>query len=91
MFFFFLFINFLLWHRVAEVDVLWQKTEKAYGLNGTIVPFVTSNDSRRDNETCWLLDVKSLTKPPDSVILSPKTKGSVIPQKSRIGRVELVV
>ena len=54
--------------------------EKADGSNGTIVPFVTSDDSRRDSETCWLLDVRSLTNPPDSVISSPKTKGSVIPQ-----------
>ena len=53
--------------------------EKADGSNGTIVPFITSNDLRRDKETCWLLDVKSLTNPPDSVIFSPKTKGSVIP------------
>ena len=44
------------------------------------MPFVTSDDSRRDNETCWLLDVRSLTNPPDSVIWSPKTKGSVISQ-----------
>ena len=50
--------------------------EKAGRSNGTIVPFVTSNDSRRDNETCWFLDVRSLTNPPPS----PKTKGSVIPQ-----------
>ena len=54
--------------------------EKADGLNGTIVPFVTSDDSSRDNETCWLLDVRSLTNPPDSDISSLKTKGSVIPQ-----------
>ena len=54
--------------------------EKADGSNGTIVPFVTSDDSRRDSETCWLLEVRSLTNPPDSVISSPKTKGSVIPQ-----------
>ena len=54
--------------------------EKADGSNGTIVPFVTSDDSRRDSETCWLLEVGSLTNPPDLVILSPKTKGSVIPQ-----------
>ena len=54
--------------------------EKADGSNGTIVPFVTSDDSRRDNEICWLLDVRSLTNPPDSDISSPKTKGSVIPQ-----------
>ena len=47
---------------------------------GTIVSFVTSDDSRRDNERCWLLDARSLTNPPDSVISSPKTKGSVIPQ-----------
>ena len=65
--------------------------EKADGSNGTIVPYVTSDDSRRDNETCWLLDVRSLTNLPDSVISSLKTKGSVIPQKSRIGRLELVV
>ena len=63
--------------------------EKADGSNGTIVPFVTSDDSRRDSETCWLLKVGSLTNPPDSVISSPKTKGSVIPQKSRTGRVQL--
>ena len=49
--------------------------EKADGSNGTIVPFVTSDNSRLDNETCWLLDVRSLTNPPGSVILSPKTKG----------------
>ena len=36
--------------------------------------------SRGDHETCWLLDVRSLTNLPDSVISSPKTKGSVIPQ-----------
>ena len=54
--------------------------EKADGSNGTNVPFVTSDDSRRDNETCWLLVVRSLTNAPDSVISSPKTKGSVIPQ-----------
>ena len=54
--------------------------EKADGSNGTIVPFVTSDDPRRAHETCWLLDVRSLTNPPDSVISSPKTKGSVIPQ-----------
>ena len=65
--------------------------EKADGSNGTIASFVTSNNSRGDNETCWLLGVRSLTNPPDSVISSPKTKGSVIPQKSRIGRVELVI
>ena len=60
--------------------------KKADGSNGTIVPFVTSDDSRRDNETCWLLDIRSLTYPPDWVILSTKTKGSVIPQMSRIGQ-----
>ena len=49
------------------------------------------NDLRCNNETCWLLDVRSLTNPPDSVISSPKTKGSVIPQKSRIGQEGLVV
>ena len=65
--------------------------EKADGLNGTIVPFVTSDNSRRDNETCWLLEARSLTNQLDSVILSPKTKCSVITQKSRIGRVVLVV
>ena len=54
--------------------------EKEDGSNGTIVPFVTSDDPRRDSETCWLLEVGSLTNPPDSVISSPKTKGSVIPQ-----------
>ena len=54
--------------------------EKADGSNGTIVPFVTSDDSRCDNEMCWLLEVRSLTISPDSVISSPMTKGSVIPQ-----------
>ena len=54
--------------------------EKADGSNGTIMPFVTSDDSRCDNETCWLLEVRSLTNPPDLVISSPMTKGSVIPQ-----------
>ena len=42
--------------------------------------FVTSDDSRRDNETCGLFDVRSLTNPPDLVISSSKTEGSVIPQ-----------
>ena len=65
--------------------------KKADRSNGTIVAFVTSDDSIRDNETCWLLDVRSLTNPLDFVILSLKTKGCVIPQKSRIGPVELVV
>ena len=41
--------------------------EKEDESNGTIVPFVTYDDP-------------SLTNPPDSVILSPKTKGSVINQ-----------
>ena len=54
--------------------------EKADGLNGTIVLFFTSDNSRHDNETCRLLDVRNLTNPPDSVISSPKTKGFVIPQ-----------
>ena len=57
------------WQRVAEVDSLWQ--EKADGSNSTIVPFVTSDDSRPDNEMCWLFECTSLTNPPDSVILSP--------------------
>ena len=52
--------------------------EKEDGSNGTIMPFVTSDDPGRAHETCWLLDVRSLTNPPDSVILSLKTKGSVI-------------
>ena len=54
--------------------------EKADGSNGTIVPFITFDNSRRDNETCWLLEVRSLTNTPDSVILSAKTKDSMIPQ-----------
>ena len=54
--------------------------EKEDVSNGTIVPFVTSDDPRRSHETCWLLEARSLTNPPDSVISSPKTKGSVIPQ-----------
>ena len=54
--------------------------EKEDKSNGTIVPLVTSDDSRRDHETCRLLDIRSLTNPPDSVISSPKKKGSVIPQ-----------
>ena len=57
--------------------------EKADGSNGTIVAFVTSDNSRCDNETCWLLDVRSLTNPQDSVISSLKKKGSVIPQAKR--------
>ena len=65
--------------------------EKADGSNGTIVPFVTSDDLRRDSETCWLLDVRGLTNPPDSVISSHKIKSSVIPQQSRTGPVELFV
>ena len=58
--------------------------EKIDGLNDTIVPFVNSDDSRHDNVKCWLLDVRSLTNPQDLVILSPKTKGSLIPQKRKI-------
>ena len=54
--------------------------EKADGSNDTIVPFVTSDEPRRAHETCWLLDVRSLTNPLDMVISSPKAKGSVIPQ-----------
>ena len=65
--------------------------EKAHGSNYTIVPFITSDNSRRDNETCWLLDVRSLTNPPELVILTPKTKGSVISQKSKIHQEGLVV
>ena len=84
------------WHTFGEDVVIfpsksWQRfygrrsmAEKEDGSNGTIVPFVTSNNSRRDNETCWLLEVRSLTNLPDSVILSPKTKGSVIPQKREL-------
>ena len=49
--------------------------ENADKFNGAILPFVTSDNSRRDNETGWLLDVRSLTNPPDLVISSPKTKG----------------
>ena len=56
--------------------------EKADRSIGTIVPFATSNNSRRENETCWLLDVRNLTNPPDLVISSPNTKGSVIPQRA---------
>ena len=52
--------------------------EKADRSNGTIMPFVTFDDPRGDHETCWLLDARSLTNPPDSVISSPKTNGSVI-------------
>ena len=40
---------------------------------------VTSDDSRCDHETCWLLDFRSRTDLPDVVISSPDTKGSVIP------------
>ena len=40
---------------------------------------VCEKSTRRAHETCWLLDVRSLPNPPDSVISSPKTKGSVIP------------
>ena len=56
------------------------------GSNSTMAPFVTSDDSGRDHETCWLLDVRSLTNPPESVISSPKTKGSGVPP----ARVQLV-
>ena len=77
LFLFYIFIFFILAEcnrnrrSIAEMEDGW---------NGTIVPFVTSDNSRCDHETCWLLDVRSLTNPPDSVISSPKTKGSVIPQ-----------
>ena len=54
--------------------------EKEDGSNGTIVPCVTSDDPGRAHETCWILDVRSLTNPPNLVNSSPKTKGSVINQ-----------
>ena len=44
------------------------------------MPFVTTDNPGRAHETCWILDVRSLTNPLDLVILSPKTKGSVINQ-----------
>ena len=59
---------FYILHPGREQRGRCSMAEKADGPNGTIVPFVTSEDSRRDNETCWLLDVRSLTNPPDSVI-----------------------
>ena len=63
------------WQRVAEVPGRRYMAEKADGSNGTHVPFVTSDNSRRDNETCWLHDIRSRTNPLDSVISSLKTKG----------------
>ena len=77
------------WQRVAEVDILWQKslTDRMALLCPSSLPTI---QERRDNETCRLLDFRSLTNPPDWVISSPKTKGSVIPQKSRIGQEWLV-
>ena len=65
--------------------------EKCLSSNELIGNFPTLNNSRQDNEMCWLLDIRSLTNPLDLFISSHKTKGSVIPQKSRIGRMELVV
>ena len=60
--------------------------EKADGSNGTIVPFVTSDDPRRAHETCWHLDVRSLTNLPDSVISSNKT--NALRCLSRLGEAE---
>ena len=78
---FFLVFFFLIFFILAESGSGRRPiAEKEDGLNGTIVLFVTSDDSRHDHEMCWLLDVRSLTNPPDLVISSPKTKGSVIPQ-----------
>ena len=65
--------------------------ENRHGSNRLIGNFPTLHNSKRDNEMCWLLDVRSLTNLPDSVISSHKTKGSVIPQETRTGQVELVV
>ena len=39
--------------------------ENRHGLNELFGNFPTLHDSRRDNETCWLLEIRSLTNPPD--------------------------
>ena len=57
--------------------------EKEDESNGTMVPFVTSNNSRRDNETCWFFGVRRITNLPYLDISSPKTKGYLIPQAER--------
>ena len=82
-YFYFFFIFFILAKSGRGRRSIAEKEDE---LNGTMVPFDTSDDSRGDHETCWLLDVRSLTTPPDPVILSPKTKGSFYTS----GRVELV-
>ena len=74
---FFFIIFFILAERGSGRCSVAEKEDRS---NGTIMPFLNSDNSRRDHETCWLLDVRSLTNPLDSVISSPKTKGSVIPQ-----------
>ena len=82
MFFFYLFIYFFFIFFILAESGRGRRSiaEKEERSNGTIVPFVTFNDSRRDHKTCWLLDIRSLTNLSNSVISSPKTKGSVIPQ-----------
>ena len=60
--YFFLYIFFILAESGRGRHSIAEKEDKS---NGTIVPFVTSDDLRRDHETCWLLDVRSLTNPPD--------------------------
>ena len=71
---------FIIFHpgREWQRKLFYSKMED--GSNGTIVPFVTSDDPGRAHEMCWILDVRSLTDPLDLVISSPKTKGFVINQ-----------
>ena len=77
------------WQRVAEVGVIWQKrqTDRMALSCPSSLPTIQDVTVKR----VGFLTFRSLTNPPDSVISSPKTKGSEIPQKCRIGRVGLVV
>ena len=72
------------WHRMAEVNVLWQK--KHTDLKALLCPL-----SLLTIQDVTMKSVTFLTNTPDLVILSPKTKGSVIPHTSKIGQLELFV
>ena len=53
----------------------WQRKTFSGKKGRWIVPFITFDNSRGDNETCLLLDIRSPTNPPDLVISSLKIMG----------------
>ena len=68
----FFFIYFSSWQRVAEVKVLYHKRKTDQMALSCPLLLPTIQDV--------IMKHVGLTNPPDSVISSPKTKGSVIPQ-----------